>query len=372
MLYGAGFRTPSAVWCHGFLTVDGHKMSKSRGTFITARTYLRHLNPEYLRYYFAAKLSSGVDDIDLNMDDFMARVNSDLVGKVVNIASRCAGFIHKRFEGRLSEHLADPLLHGEFLAARETLAGDYEGREYGHAMRRIMHLADLANQYIDEQKPWVAIKDPDRAAEVQAVCTVGLNLFRILITYLKPVLPHMASEAEAFLGEEPLGWESVERPLLGHRINPFKPLMTRVERKTVEAMTEASRESLPTTPAKARSDAQPAAIAPIAPQIGIEDFAKLDLRVARIVEAREVEGADKLLQLTLDLGQERRTVFAGIKSAYRPEDLEGRLTVMVANLAPRKMRFGVSQGMVLAAGGGSGEIYLLSPDKGARPGMRVS
>ncbi len=366
MLFGAGFRTPTAVWCHGFLTVNGHKMSKSRGTFIQARTYLDHLNPEYLRYYFAAKLGPGVDDIDLNLEDFTARVNADLVGKVVNIASRCAGFITKRFEGRLADRLAEPGLYQEFAGAGEAIAALYEGREYSHAMREIMHLADRANQYIDERKPWVTIKQPGQERSVQEVCSLGLNLFRVLITYLKPVLPATARHAEAFLDIPPLDGAAPETPLLGHGIQRFKPLMTRVEQAAVGAMLEDSRHSLAPTAAR---ETQP--MEPIAPQIGFEDFAKLDLRVARIAKAAPVPGADKLLALTLDLGDETRTVFAGIKAAYDPKDLEGRLTVMVANLAPRKMRFGVSQGMVLAAGPGGQEIYLLSPDSGARPGMRI-
>jgi methionyl-tRNA synthetase len=366
MLYGAGFRTPTAVWCHGFLTVDGHKMSKSRGTFVRARTYLDHLSPEYLRYYFAAKLGPGIDDIDLNMEDFIARVNADLVGKVVNIASRCAGFITKRFEGRLADTLAAPELYREFAGAFETIAALYEGREFSHAMREIMHLADRANQYIDERKPWVAAKQPGQEQAVQAVCSLGLNLFRVLITYLKPVLPATARHAEEFLDIPPLDWAAPETPLLGHTIRRFKPLMTRVDRAATEAMLEDSRHSLaPTRPQGAGG------VEPIAPEIDFEDFAKLDLRVARIAKATPVAGADRLLQLTLDLGGETRNVFAGIKAAYDPKELEGRLTVMVANLAPRKMRFGVSQGMLLAAGPGGKEIYLLSPDSGARPGMRI-
>jgi methionyl-tRNA synthetase len=372
MLHGAGFRVPTNVFIHGFLTVDGQKMSKSRGTFIKARTYLDHLDPEYLRYYFAAKLGAGVDDIDLNLEDFAARVNADLVGKVVNIASRCAGFVTKRFDGRLSAHVVEPDLFAEFVAAGPSVAAAYEGREYSRAVREIMALADLANRYIDERKPWVIAKEAGRDAELQEVCSLGLNLFRLLIGYLRPILPGTAEKAEAFLRVAPLDWEALTQPLLDHTIGAFEPLMTRVDPKRIEAMLEASREDL----AK-RDTGQPARAPgpldsdPVAPAIPYDDFAKVDLRVARIVAAQPVEGADKLLQLTLDLGGETRNVFAGIKSAYAPGDLEGRLTVMVANLAPRKMRFGTSEGMVLAAGPGGKDIFLLSPDSGAQPGMRI-
>ncbi|MGA7800172.1 MAG: methionine--tRNA ligase [Gammaproteobacteria bacterium] len=370
MLAGAGLRTPSAVFCHGFLTVNGQKMSKSRGTFIMARTYLQHLDPEYLRYYFAAKLGDGIEDLDLNMEDFRLRVNADLVGKVVNIASRCAGFINKRFDGALAAELPEPGLFGEFTGAAEHIAGLYETRQFGHAMSEIMQLADKANQYIDARKPWVAIKEAGREAEVQAVCTMGLNLFRVLMTYLKPVLPGVAGRSEAFLGIEPLTWIKVGEPLVKHTIGTFVPLMTRVEQDAVDALLEASHEDIAGGPAAA-APTGPLQDDPIGAEIGYDDFAKLDLRVARITGAEHVEGADKLLCLTLDLGGETRMVFAGIKSAYRPEDLQGRLTVMVANLAPRKMRFGVSEGMVLAAGPGGRDLWILSPDSGAQPGMRV-
>ncbi|NCC27004.1 MAG: methionine--tRNA ligase [Gammaproteobacteria bacterium] len=374
MLHGADFRTPSAVFAHGFLTVDGQKMSKSRGTFIKARTYLNHLNPEYLRYYFAAKLGPGVDDIDLNLQDFTARVNSDLVGKVVNIASRSAGFIAKRFAGRLSPTLADPQLHAELVQAGESIAVAYERRELSRAVREIMALADRANQYIDEQAPWVIAKDPAREADLRAVCSMGINLFRILIGYLRPILPGTAADSEAFMQIEPLTWDKIAEPLLDHEIAPFKPLMTRVEPAHIEAMLEASKEDLSTTstpPATTDESGKHLSGQPIAETIDIETFGKLDLRIARIRSAALVEGADKLLKLELDLDGETRTVFAGIRSAYDPSDLEGRLTVMVANLAPRKMRFGVSEGMVLAAGPGGKDIFILSPDAGAQPGMRV-
>ena len=372
MLSGANLRTPTAIYAHGFLTVDGQKMSKSRGTFIKARTYLDHLNPEYLRYYFAAKLGSGVDDLDLNLEDFVLRVNSDLVGKVVNIASRCAGFINKRYEGQLSAQCSEPDLYRSFVDDGEAIAECYEQREYGQAIRKIMALADRANQYIDANKPWVLAKEEGKEQEVQDVCSVGLNLFRVLITYLQPVLPAMATAVESFLNIPTLSWDAIESPLTGHSINKFKPLMTRVEQEKIDAMLEDSKDSLGTTataPAASSSDTQKTD--PIADTISFEDFAKLDLRIARISKATHVEGADKLLQLTLDIGGETRNVFAGIKSAYSPEALEGKLTVMVANLAPRKMRFGISEGMVLAAGPGGSELFVLHPDDGAEPGMRV-
>ncbi|MDX1434753.1 MAG: methionine--tRNA ligase [Gammaproteobacteria bacterium] len=375
-LHGAGFRTPTAVFCHGFLTVNGQKMSKSRGTFITARAYLEHLDPEYLRYYFACKLGSGIDDLDLSFDDFVQRVNADLVGKVVNIASRCAGFITRQFEGRLRAELAEPQLYRRFAQAAESIAELYEGREFAKAVREIMLLADVANQYIDVRKPWVLAKDAAREQEVQDVCTLGLNMFRALVIYLKPILPRLAERAESFLEISPLVWADAAEPLLGKRIGPFEPLMTRIERERVDAMIEASRETLDATSQVPRSGAKAAPETaptrePVAAEIGIEEFARVDLRVARIVAAEAVAGADKLLRLTVDLGGERRTVFAGIKAAYRAEDLVDRLTVVVANLKERKMRFGTSEGMVLAAGPGGGDIWLLSVDDGAEPGMRV-
>ena len=376
MLHGAGFRKPTAVFVHGFLTVDGQKMSKSRGTFIKAHTYLDHLDPEYLRYYFAAKLGSAVDDIDLNLEDFAQRVNADLVGKLVNIASRCAGFITKRFDGRLSPELADRELFDSFVDAGGEIAGWFEGREYSRAVREIMALADRANQYIDEKAPWVVAKQAGREQDLQAICSMGLNLYRILIAYLKPILPGTAERSEAFLGIPPLTWEAVGKPLLGHAIHPFTPLLTRVDPKQIEAMLHDSREDLMSQEAKTTSPQEAPAEGhltrePIAETIAFPDFARVDLRVARILEATEVEGADKLLRLKLDLGGETRHVFAGIKSAYGGEDLVGRLTVMVANLAPRKMRFGTSEGMVLAAGPGGEDIFLLTPDPGAEPGMRI-
>jgi len=371
MLEGAGFRKPTAVFCHGFLTVNGAKMSKSRGTFINARTYLNHLDPEYLRYYFAAKLSDGIDDLDLNMDDFAARVNSDLVGKVVNIASRCAGFIKKRFDGQLSASCSEPKLYEEFIHAGKEIADDFERREFSRAIRQIMALADKANVYIDEKAPWVVAKEEGRDQELHDICSMGLNLFRVLMTYLKPVLPQMAEKVEAFLQLPPMGWDDCAQPLTGHAINKFQPLMTRVEKDKIDAMLEASREELAEMNEETTTVTGPLADDPIGETINYDEFAKVDLRIARIVKASHVEGADKLLQLTLDLGGETRNVFAGIKSAYSPEELEGKLTVMVANLAPRKMKFGMSEGMVLAAGPGGKDLFILNPDDGAEPGMKV-
>lgn len=371
MLKGAGMRLPNRIYAHGFLTVDGKKMSKSRGTFIKARSYLNHLNPEYLRYYFAAKLSSGIEDIDLSLADFQSRINSDLVGKVVNIASRCAGFINKRFDGKLTDELADPTLFASFSQQAESIAKRYDNREFNQAMREIMALADKANQYIDEQKPWVLAKEEGKDADVQAVCSMGINLFKVLIAYLKPVLPRTAEQAEAFLNIPSMDWAASQTALLGHQINAFKPLMTRVEQDKIDAILTESKETMQTEQKQTVSKAAATDIDPIADEIQFEDFAKIDIRIAKIVNAEHVEGADKLLKLTLDIGLAEKQVFAGIKSAYQPEDLIGKLTVMVANLAPRKMRFGVSEGMVLAAGPGGKDIYVLNPDNGAKPGMRV-
>jgi len=371
MLMGSGMRTPTAVYAHGFLTVDGAKMSKSRGTFIKARTYLDHLNPDYLRYYFAAKLGPGTADIDLNLEDFVQRVNSDVVGKVVNIASRCAGFIQRKFDGRLSANLPAPELYEIFLQAREAIASDYEGRNYQSAIRRIMALADEANRYIDDEKPWQQIKQEDRQEHVHAVCTQGINLFRQLITYLAPVLPFTAQKAAAFLGQDVDAWPDLDQPMLNVPINAFQPLLTRIDPVRVQAMVEDSRESM--QPAEAgTTPEEEGRFEKLATEITIDEFLKIDLRIARITAAEAVPDADKLLKLTLDIGGESRTVFAGIKSAYDPATLVGRHTVMVANLKSRKMRFGTSEGMVLAAGPGGEELFILQPDEGAKPGMRVS
>jgi len=387
MLKYSGHRLPTAVYAHGFLTVNGQKMSKSRGTFITAASYLEQgLNPEWLRYYYAAKLNGSMEDIDLNLDDFVARVNSDLVGKFVNIASRSAGFIHKHFGGRILDEDVSKAFSDTFpgLASEHgsgMIADLFELREYGKALRLIMLGAESVNQYIDQHKPWELAKQPERLDELHRVCTIAINAFRNLTIALKPVLPKMAEQVEHFLNVPPLTWAdsgSVLPP--GHAIHPYNHLATRIDPKTIEAMVDANRQNLDPTPAPApvrHAEAQahavqPTAGTPLADTISIDDFAKIDLRIARIANAEHIEGADKLLRLTLDLGVlGTRQVFAGIKSAYAPETLVGRYTVMVANLAPRKMKFGMSEGMVLAASGDAPGLFILSPDSGAMPGMKV-
>ncbi len=399
VLHGAGFRRPTAVFVHGFLTVNGQKMSKTRGSFITARRYLERLPPEPLRYYFAAKLGSGIDDIDLSLDDFTARFNSDVVGKLVNIASRCAGFI-ERGGGQLAARLPDEALYDEFRAAASTIGSALEAREYSAALREIMQLADKANQYVDLHKPWALAKDPARADEVRAVATQGINMFRALLTFLAPVLPSMAVAAGRFLGVPIERWDAVQTPLLGVSIAHYEPLAIRLDPKIVATLIEAPAGSPAESPVKS-SEASPvasltptsagraattspvaaarAASAPVdlvvpvgaMPKVRLDDFAKLDLRIARVSAASAVAGSDKLLQLTLDLGGEPRNVFSGIRAAYRPEELVGRFVVVIANLEPRKMRFGVSEGMVLSAGGDGG-LFLLSADAGVQPGMKVS
>jgi methionyl-tRNA synthetase len=366
MLHSAKLRTPTKICVHGFLTVNGTKMSKSRGTFINARTYLNHLNPEYLRYYFAAKLTSAVDDLDLNLEDFIQRVNSDLVGKVVNIASRTAKFINNA-GGTLSTRVADPALWEKFVDAGAVIAAHYEARDFSKAMREIMALADTANEYIATQEPWKLAKQAGQEQYTLDVCTLGINMFRALLTYLKPVLPALTAKAEEFLGET-LSWAAPVQFRGGDQINTFVPLLTRVEKDKVDAMLEASKEALASATPKASG---PLVDDPIAAEIEFGDFAKVDLRIALIANAEHVEGSDKLLRLTLDLGGETRNVFSGIKAAYKPEDLVGKLTVVVANLKPRKMKFGMSEGMVLAAGPGGGDLYLLEPHSGAKPGQRV-
>jgi methionyl-tRNA synthetase len=369
MLDGAGLRKPTAIFSHGFVTVNGAKMSKSRGTFIMARTYLDHLDPEYLRYYFAAKLNSRVDDFDLNLEDFAQRVNTDLVGKVVNIASRTGNFV-KKFGGRLGDDLDNPLLAREAQEAAGRIAAFYEQREFSKAMREIMSLADHANGYIADKAPWSLAKEDGKEQEVLAICTTALNVFRLLVLYLKPVLPGLAERAEAFLDIPPLTWADAETLLIDHPINKFKPLLSRVDMTHIEAMLTDSRDTNPAAPAE--ETAAKDAPAEEDDTITIDDFLKVKLRAARSAKAAPVEGADKLLQLTLDVGElGERNVFAGVKSKYRPEELEGRMVVLVANLAPRKMKFGVSEGMVLAAGPGGDDIFLLSPDDGAQPGMEV-
>ena len=366
VLDGANFRTPSKVHTHGFLTVDGTKMSKSRGTFILAKTYLEHLSPEYLRYYYAAKLNGSADDLDLNLEDFVARVNSDLVGKVINIASRTAGFLVKQFDGVLADSVHDAALMAQFHAEAEPIAALFEAGDTAKAMREVTALADAANQYIAKHEPWNMAKNPEQRDAVQLVCSQGINMFRCLAIFLKPVLPEMAEKAETFLNVQPLIWADAEAPLLGHTISKFKPMLQRIETAQIEKMVEASKQ-----PESAPASGKPSAPRDAPGEISIDDFMKVQLKVARIIEATPVEGADKLLQLTLDVGDHQRQVFSGIKAAYHAEDLVGRLTVVVANLAARKMRFGVSEGMVLAAGPGGSDIFLLSPDSGAEPGMNV-
>jgi methionyl-tRNA synthetase len=374
----SGYRTPTQIYAHGFLTVNGEKMSKSRGTFITARSYLDHVkNPEYLRYYYAAKLNGTMEDIDLNLEDFVARVNSDLVGKYINIASRTAGFIAKRFDGKLRAASSTPVI-SELRAAASSIADSYAARDFGRALREIMALADKANGYVAEAAPWDMAKKAGQEAALHTVCSDALEMFRLLTLYLKPVLPRLAENIESFLMVAPLEWNAINAGLAdGHAIAAYQHLITRIEPKQIEAMIEANKESLqaavPATPAaSAKTEAKSAPVAEGGDHISIDDFAKVDLRIARIVEADHVEGAEKLLRLMLDIDEEKpRQVFAGIKSAYDPATLVGRLTVMVANLAPRKMKFGMSEGMVLAASDERGGPYILAPDSGALPGMRV-
>ena len=369
----SGHRTPTKIFAHGFLTVNGEKMSKSRGTFITARSYLEHIkNPEYLRYYYAAKLNSTMEDIDLSLDDFVARVNSDLVGKYINIASRTAGFINKRFEGRLNLS-AENVVIKELQASATMIAEAYEAREYGKALREIMRLADLANGFVAEKAPWLMAKQEGQDAALQQVCSDALEMFRLLTLYLKPVLPKLAVDVEAFLNVLPLTWASVNASLSQQQnINTYDHLITRIDPKLIEAMTEANKENLQATPVVAQVGVKAIEALPEAEYISIDDFTKVDLRIAKIVNAEHVEGAEKLLKLSLDIGEDNpRQVFAGIKSAYDPATLVGRMTVMVANLAPRKMKFGMSEGMVLAASDEQGGPFILSPDAGAQAGMRV-
>lgn len=367
MLEGSNFRKPNNLFVHGYVTVNGAKMSKSRGTFIKASTWLEHLDADSLRYYYAAKLSSRIDDIDLNLEDFVQRVNADIVNKVVNLASRNAGFIAKRFNGKLADHLADPALYKTFTDASESIGDAWLSREYGRAIREIMALADVANRYVDEQAPWVVAKQEGRDADLQAICTMGINLFRVLMTWLKPVLPSLSERVEGFLKTD-LQWDAIATPLLDHEVAPFKALYSRIEMPKINALIEASKED---AAAAAQPASGPLADDPIAETITIDDFAKVDMRVALIKTAELVEGSDKLLRLELDLGGETRQIFSGIRAAYPdPSVLVGRHTIIVANLAPRKMRFGVSEGMVLSAGPGGKDLFILGAD-GAQPGMPV-
>ncbi|MEN4889402.1 methionine--tRNA ligase [Erwinia billingiae] len=385
MLEGSNFRKPTNLFVHGYVTVNGAKMSKSRGTFIKASTWLQHLDADSLRYYYAAKLSSRIDDIDLNLEDFVQRVNADIVNKVVNLASRNAGFINKRFDGKLSAELADPELYKTFTDASASIGEAWNSREFGRAVREIMALADVANRYVDEQAPWVVAKQEGRDADLQAICSMGINMFRVLMTWLKPVLPSLTERTEAFLNVE-MSWDGIQQPLLDHKISAFKALYSRIEMDKVNALIEASKEdaavanapAVADSKAKKSGEAKPtvaaaSADAGVGDTISFDDFAKVDMRVALIKTAELVEGSDKLLRLVLDMGgDETRQIFSGIRAAYPdPSVLEGRLTVVVANLAPRKMRFGVSEGMVLSAGPGGKDLFILGADSGAQPGMQV-
>ena len=379
MLKTSPYSLPTKIHIHGFLTVDGEKMAKSKGTFIRAATYLKHLNPSALRYYYASRLSSKVEDIDLNLEDFANKVNADLVGKVINLASRTAKFVS---DSGLSEKYPDD--GGLFESAAKEgnkIAADYEAGNYSHAMRRILEIADKANPFVEQNAPWELRKDPEKSKELQDVCTIALNIFRQLVIYLSPVLPSLSKKTEELFGEPIQSWDQSLSPLTGIKLNKFKHMMNRVDPKNIESMTEESKEEatkeLASTHVEAKSSnwndsGSPLEEEPLSEEISFDDFMKPDLRVARIVEAKEVPEARKLIQLTLSLGgDERRNVFAGIKSAYEPEELVGRLVVMVANLAPRKMKFGISEGMVIASGPGGKEVYLVSPDEGALPGQRI-
>lgn len=387
MLEGSGYRKPTNVFAHGYVTVDGAKMSKSRGTFIQASTYLKHIDPECLRYYYAAKLNDRIEDLDFSLDDFVQRVNSDIVNKLVNLASRNAGFIAKRFEGKLADKLDDAALFNDFIAQAETIANYYESREFNKAIRVIMELTDKANKYIDDKAPWVIAKEEGKDAELQAVCSMGIELFRILMSYLKPVLPQLAARSEAFL-QTTLTWDNIATPLLGHTVAPFKSLFSRLEKKQIDAVIEetkalfadAQKETKKSEEKKGKQavenqaveNQENSAIEPIAPEITIDDFAKLDLRAAKVLHCEAVPKSDKMLRFELDLGDHKRQVFSGIKAAYpNPEELIGRFVIVIANLAPRKMSFGLSEGMILSAGTGGANLFLLDADSGVQPGMQV-
>lgn len=375
MLEGSDYRKPTNVFAHGYVTVDGAKMSKSRGTFIQASTYLNHIDPECLRYYYAAKINNRIEDLDFNLDDFVQRVNTDIVNKLVNLASRNASFIAKRFNGKLADKLEDKALFDEFTARAAQISTYYETREFNKAIREIMALADKANKYIDDKAPWVIAKEEGKEAELQAVCSMGIELFRVLMTYLKPVLPKLAERSESFLQSE-LRWDNLHQPLLGHTLSPFKALFSRLEKKQIDAVvneTKAlfaqSNKAAEKTASKSTALSQ---VEPIADTITIDDFAKLDMRVAKVLKCEAVPESNKLLRFELDLGDHTRQVFSGIKAAYsKPEELEGRFVIMVANLAPRKMKFGVSEGMILSAGTGGSDLFLLSADSGVTAGMQV-
>lgn len=381
VLKAVGFRAPTRLHVNGYLTVDGAKMSKSRGTFVMARTFLDvGLEPEALRYYYAAKSSGGVDDLDLNLGDFIARVNADLVGKFVNLASRCAGFIEKRFDGRLAAMLPDAAMYSRFVEALSPIREAYERNDAAGAIRQTMALADEANRYIDDRKPWVIAKREGADAELQAVCTQGLNLFRVLVAALKPILPHTSAQAEAFLASPVYAWRDLDAPLLAHAVKPYIPLFTRIDPKKIDAMTEASKDTMgaaPVVEAKPQKEATAASVVSVATPEGktvsMDDFAKLDLRIGKVLACEFVEGSDKLLRFELDAGDlGKRQIFSGIRASYaEPEKLVGRSVVFIANLAPRKMRFGTSEGMILSAGFDGGALALLDADDTAEPGMPV-
>ena len=357
MLEGAGFRKPNGVFCHGFLTIDGEKMSKSRGTFFNARTYLNHLQPDYLRYYFASRLTNKIEDIDLNFDDFIARVNSDLVGKIINIGSRCAKFINKDFKNELSDNTGNAALINSILSKKKEIIENYESRNFAANMRIITSLSDEINKYLDDEKPWVKIKDEKTRDSVKVICSDGLNAFRIIITYLKPVLPEIAKKVTNILNCKELTWDSIESCLLAHKINAFEPLITRINKESIEKMKD--------------ENTKDEAISEDTDKIKIDDFLKVDLRVAKVLNAKEIEDSRKLLELEVDLGDDTRTIFAGIKKSYTPEQLIGKLVVVIANLEPRKMKFGVSNGMVLATQN-DGDIIILQPEKEVAPGSKIS
>ena len=357
ILEGAGLKKPNGVFCHGFLTIDGEKMSKSRGTFFNARTYLNHLSPDYLRYYFASRLTNKIEDIDLNFEDFIARVNSDLIGKIINIGSRCAKFINKDFKNLLSEKLGNNKLIESICSRKKEIIDNYESRNYAANMRLITGMSDEVNKYLDEEKPWIKIKDENTKNAVQQICTDGLNAFRIISTYLKPVLPEIAKKVEEMLNCESLNWDNIDNHLLNKKINAFEPLLTRINTESIEKMKEENKaENIVTENMN---------------QIEIDDFAKVDLRIAKVINAKELEDSRKLLELEIDLGNETRTVFAGIKKSYSPDELIGKSVVVIANLKPRKMKFGISNGMVLATQN-DGDIIILQPEKDVPPGSKIS
>ena len=357
MLEGAGLRKPNGVYCHGFLTIDGEKMSKSRGTFFNARTYLNHLLPDYLRYYFSSRLTNKIEDIDLNFDDFMTRVNSDLVGKIINIGSRCAKFINKDFDSQLSSEVGNEELIKSLLSRKEEIIQNYEARNYAANIRIISSLSDEVNKYLDDEKPWVKIKDDSTKGHVQTICSDGINGFKFIIGYLKPVLPEIANKVENLLNCDSITWSNIDNQLKDHKINAFVPLITRINKESIEKMKEENnKESV------AAEDTD---------KIAIDDFIKVDLRVAKIINAKELEESRKLLELEVDLGDETRTIFAGIKKSYSPDELIGKLVVVIANLKPRKMKFGTSNGMVLATQH-DGDIIIIQPEKDVSPGSKIS